>query len=152
MEGRRLDFGQLYGYTVCLVAVLTFLFGAVQAVGAMLDIRELPYTASYVNGPSLVSLGAYKIDLLSRIGADDAGEAAESLVPPDSTLQRMLEAERLHRLALSHQTSRRSLVINLVLLSLTVILFTAHAMWLRARGRTDPVEAEPQGGPELERT
>jgi hypothetical protein len=141
VEGRKLDFGQLYGYTICLVAVLTFLFGTVNLVGAMLDSRELPYTPSYVDGPSLVSLGAYKIDLLSRIGVEEGSEAAASFFPPDSALRRMLDAERLHRLALSHQTSRRTIVINLVLMMLAVLLFAAHWMWLRARERTVSAQA-----------
>lgn len=141
MEARKLDFGQIYGYAVCLVAVLTFLFAAVKVVGAVLDIRELPYTRSYLNGPSLVSLEAYKIDLLSRIATTEESEAVASFFPADSALQRMLEAERLHRLALSHQTSRRTLVTNLVLLVLAVLLFAAHWMWLRARERSASAEA-----------
>lgn len=136
MQGRRVDFGQLYGYTICLVAVLSFLFGAVNLVGGVLDIRELPYTRSYMGGPSLVSLGAYKIDLMSEVGIEEASAATVSLVPSDSTLQRMFEAERLHRLALSHQVSRRTIVINLVLLVLATLLFTAHWRWLRARERS----------------
>ena len=138
VEARKLDFGQIYGYTACLVALLAFLYAAVNMMGAVLDMRELPYTRPYMNGPSLVSLGAYKVDLLSRI--NEGSGAALSLLPPDSTLQRMLQAERLHRLALSHQMSRRTLVVNLVLLVLAVVLFTAHAMWLRARERATSTE------------
>lgn len=136
MKPGKLDFGQVYGYTVCLLAVLTFLFGAVKLVGAVLDIRELPYTQYYMNGPSLASLGAYKIDLLSRFRIEGGSEAVASLLPPDSALQRMLEAERLQRLALSHQLSRRSIVINLTLVALAVLIFAAHWMWLRVRERT----------------
>lgn len=141
MEGKKLDVGQIYGYAVCLITVLTFLFGTAQLVGAMLDIRELPYTESYVNGPSLVSLGAYKLDLLSRVGIEEGSGVAASVLPPDSTLQRMLEAERLHRLALSHQTSRRTIVVDLALLVLAVGLFAVHWMWLRRRERTASAEA-----------
>lgn len=141
MEGKKLDFGQIYGYAVCLVAVLTFLFAAAHLVGAMLDIRELPLTESYINGPSLVSVGAYKLDLLSRMGIEEGGETVASFFPSDSTLQQMFGAERLHRLALSHQTSRRTIVINLVLLALAVLLFAAHWLWLRRRERSALAEA-----------
>jgi hypothetical protein len=135
-EKKLLDFGQIYGYTVCLVAVLAFLFGAVNTVRAYLDIRELLYTEYYMTGPSLVSLGAYKIDLLSRLQIEEGSGAVAALFPPDSTLQRMLEAERLQRLALSHQLSRRTMVVNLVLVALAVLIFAAHWMWLRVRERT----------------
>jgi hypothetical protein len=136
LEDKRIDFGQIYGYAVCLVTILTFLVGAVQLVGGVLDIRELPYTAYYIDGPSLVSLGAYKVDLLSKTGIGGGSAAMASVLPPDSTLQRMLEAERLNRLALSHQLSRRTIVINLVLVVLAVALFVGHWMWLRTRERT----------------
>lgn len=137
MEGKKLDIGQIYGYVVCLVAVLTFIFGAEHMVGAVLDIRELPYTQYYMNGPSLASLGAYKVDLLSRIRTEEEGGALVSLFPSDSTLQGMLEAERLQRLALSHQLSRRAIVINLFLLLLAGVLFAAHWIWLGTRERAD---------------
>lgn len=141
VDERKLDFGQIYGYTVCLVAVLAFLVGAVRLVGAGLDMRELPYTPSYVNGPSLVSLEAFKLDLLSQVGLEEGSGAVASFFPTDSTLRRMLDAERLHRLALSHQISRRTLVVNLVLVGLAVLIFAAHWMWLRARERTSGGEA-----------
>jgi hypothetical protein len=127
------DLGQLYGYAVCFVAVLTFLIGTARLVGAVLDMRELPYTRSYANGPSLVSLGAYRIDLLRGVGAEQGGGAAASLIPPDSTLQRMFEAERLYRLALGHQTSRRTITVSVALLALATLLFAFHWTWLRRR-------------------
>lgn len=136
LEGKRVDFGQIYGYAVCLVAVLTFIVGADQFVGGILDLRELPFTESYINGPSLVSLGAYKVDLLSRTGVEDGSAAVASVLPPDSTLQRMLDAERLSRLALSFQTSRRTIVVNLVLMTIAVGLFAGHWIWLRSRERS----------------
>lgn len=136
MEGRRLDVGQVYGYVVCLVAVLACLSGTVRLAGAILDIRELEYVPSFERGPSLVSFGAYRIDLLSRLGnAAGNGGAAASLIPPDSTLQRMFEAERLHRLARGFQASRRAIVVNLVLLVVATLLLAFHWKWVRARER-----------------
>lgn len=132
----RLDYGQIYGYTVCLLAILTFLFSTARLVGAVLDIRELPYSSSYSNGPSLVSPGAYRIDLLARIGVEDASGTVASALPPDSTWDRMFEAERQYRLALSYQRSRRTIVISLVLVTLAVLLFSAHWQWLRSREST----------------
>lgn len=136
MNGGKPDVGLLYGYAVCLVSVLVFLFATVGLTGAILDIRELPYTRSYVNGPSLVSPESYRLDLLRRVGFEECGGAPASVIPTDLELKRMFEAERLHRLALSHQVSRTALVTHLVLALVAVLLFGGHWIWLRRRERT----------------
>lgn len=145
MEGKKRDIGQLYGYTVCLLAVVTFLFGTVWAVSAYLDTRELPYTAIYRRGPSVVSWESYKLDVLSRFVTEQGSDGAVSLIPAeDSTWQKMFEAEQRDRLALSHQLTRRSLVVSLVTLGVAILLFASHWMWLRSRERIAP-SASPRG-------
>lgn len=134
---RKVDFGQLYGYAVCLVAVVTFIISSVALVHGVLDLREPPYTDSYRTGPSLVSFGAYKLDLLRQVGADEAADVDAALLPPDSTLREMYRAERLDRLALAHQTSRSRIIANVILGSLAVVLFALHWAWLRRRERTN---------------
>lgn len=135
MEEKQLDVGRLYGYGVCLVAVLTFLFGCVELTRGILDYREPPYTESYRAGPTLVSFGAYKLELLGRAELDGAGGAVDALLPTDSTFRQMYEAERLYRLAVSHQTSRRRVTVSVVLLGAAVLLFGSHWLWLRRRER-----------------
>lgn len=136
MEKRTFDFGQLYGYTVCLVTVLVFLYGSVEVAGAMLDLREPPYTQTYRRGPSLSSVGTYRMDVLGQQGFAGAGGPTASTVPADSAFQQMYEAERLYRLALSHQVSRRTIVVNVVLQILAVLLFASHWAWLQRRERS----------------
>lgn len=140
-ESSEFDFGQLYGYTVCLLAILTFLVSFGGLVGGVLDLREPPYTEVYRDGPTLVSLGAYKADILSRGGFSDLGEAGESLVPSDSVFARMYDAERLYRLALTHQVSRRTIAVHAGLLAVAVFLFGFHWQWLRRRERRRYAEA-----------
>lgn len=140
MDRSSFDVGALYGYAVCLLAIVTFLVASAELVEGVLDLREPPYTTTYREGPSLVTLESYRLDLLDRAGLRDSAVAAASL-PPDSTLQSMFERERLYRLALSHQTSRKTIIVNLVLQVLAVGLFTAHWIWLRRREReTSAVE------------
>lgn len=136
MERTRLDVGELYGYAVCLLAIVTFLVASAELVDGVLDLREPPYTTSYREGPSLVTLESYRLDLLDRAEPRDSAVAAAASLPPDSTLQRMFERERLYRLAVSHQTSRKTIVVNLVLQVLALGLFTSHWIWLRRRERS----------------
>lgn len=141
MDRSRFDVGALYGYAVCLLAIATFLVASAELVEGVLDLREPPYTTTYRDGPSLVTLESYRLDLLDRVAPRDSAFAAAAQLPTDSTLQSMYERERLYRLALSHQTSRKTIVVNLVLQVLAVGLFTAHWIWLRRREReTSAVE------------
>lgn len=135
MQKNTIDFGKIYGYTVCLVAILAFMYGSVRVTGGMLDLREPPYTKIYRNGPSLVSVGSYRMDLLGQLGCPGAESPTAVGLPADSSFQRMYEAERMYRLALSHQVTRRKIVVNVVLQVLAVLLFAAHWAWLRRRER-----------------
>jgi len=137
MRERKIDPGRLYGYTVCLVAAFVSLFALVRLTHGILDIRELEYTPTYHDsGPSLVSLGAYKLDVLGRGGlggaggGEDAASATVAAVSTTSGFARMYEAERLYRLALAHQASRTRIVVSLVLLMGALFLFGSHAVWL----------------------
>lgn len=140
MERGKLDVGLLYGYSVCLTTVLVVLFATTRLTEAILDLRELLYTQSYIHGPSLTSLGSYRVDLLRRIGVEECDGARASLIPEDSDLAGMYEAERLNRLALSHQVSRTTAVTNLVLALVATLLFAGHWIWLRRRERAASME------------
>lgn len=135
MEEHELDPGRLYGYAVCLVAVLTIVFACTSLAGRFLDFREPPYTKTYRDGPTLVSFGSYKMDVLSQLQFDGAGGAVGTLIPSDSTFRQMYEKERLYRLAVSHQVSRRGMAVNAVLLGVALLVFGSHWMWLRRRER-----------------
>lgn len=135
MERDELDPGRLYGYAVCLVAILTFVLGARQLVWSVLDFRELPYSEAYTQGPSLASLGAYKWDVLSGLEIRDWSGTEEVLLPTDSEFQNMYEQERTHRIVLAHQTHRSRIVVSLAVLSVSVLLFGTHWSWLRRRER-----------------
>lgn len=140
MEEDELDVGRIYGHVVCLVAVLIFVLASATLTGGILDLREPPYTETYRDGPTLVSFGAYRVEMLSRLKLDGTEGAMETLLPSDSTLQEMYEKERLYRLALSHQASRRTITVSLVLMGVAVLLFLTHWGWFCRRkvpGRTE---------------
>lgn len=137
MEDRSDDYGRVYGYSACLVAILAFLYGGTRLAGAVLDARELLYTEEYRSGPSLVSEDVYRMELSIRAGDAGAGGAA-AVLPPDSTIRRMYDQERKYRLALSHQRTRRSIAVNLFLVVAAAGIFAGHAWWLRRRREPPP--------------
>lgn len=135
MDRKELDPGQCYGYAVCLVAVLILVFGTRQLVQSNLDLRELQYSEAYTNGPSLVSLGAYRLDLLKRLELQDPDGVEVAVLPTDEEFQQMFEQERLYRLALSHQVNRSRMIVSLALLGVAFLLFASHWIWLQRRER-----------------
>lgn len=135
MQNGTFDAGRVYGYTVCLVATLIFVFGAAEMTGGIVDLREPPYTETYRSGPSLVSVDAYRMDVLARGGFAGDDESTTGLLPSDAEWREMYEAERMYRLALTHQWSRRTIIVSLVLQVAAVLLFIGHWSWLRRRER-----------------
>lgn len=133
MRTTKVDPGEIYGYAVCLVSVLVLLFAASELTESVLDLREPPYSESYREGPTLVSLEAYRLDVVGRAGLAEPSAAGATPAVPDSTVRRMYEAERLYRLALSHQVNRRRLMRSAVLMTLALFLFGVHAGWLWRR-------------------
>ena len=118
------------------MAVLTFVVGSQELVAGVLDSRELLYSPSYLSGPSVVSANAYKLELLSELEAPDGNGTLEALLPSDAEFKEMFEAERLYRLALSHQTNRRRIVVSSSLLAVATLLFATHWVWLTRRERS----------------
>lgn len=142
MQNGTFDAGRVYGYTVCLVATLIFVFASVEMTGGILDLREPPYTETYRNGPTLVSVDAYRMDVLARGGFAGDEDSRTDLLPTDAAWREMYEAERMYRLALTHQTGRRTIMVSLVLQVVAVLLFIGHWSWLRSRERP----SSPGGG------
>ena len=80
----------IYGYAVCLVAVITFLISLTALVYAVMDLTD-PINAYRTYGrdaPSLASFENYKVDIIK---ATDPGHGLEL---DDTTLKGMYEAAR----------------------------------------------------------
>src|SRR4029079_5981838 len=85
---------QIYGYTVCLVSIITFLISVTAFVNAILNMADPLHTGSTPTGsPSLASFENYKMDVLKTSQkADEQTKAA--FVPDDQTLKAMYQAAR----------------------------------------------------------
>ena len=160
-------FAQLYGYAVCLIAVVTFLIAANNFVEAAMDLSD-PLHGGDRFGPwgegVPASFEVYRAEYRQRAtlehttvvtGGDGTTSAIVSGGPPaqraprdtlsDEALRRLYEAKRADQIALRHFQALRSLVTSGLLLLLAVGLFVAHWRWLRglngrapAMGRAEP--------------
>jgi hypothetical protein len=146
-------FAQLYGYAVCLIAVVTFLVAANQFVEAAMDLSD-PLHGGDRFGPwgeaVPTSFEVFRADYRQRgaleqtsmlrtidgstsaivSGAAPAQRATRDTLS-DEALRRLYDAKRADQIAWRRFQALRSLVTNGLLLLLAVGLFVAHWRWLR---------------------
>ncbi len=122
---------QIYGYTVCIVAVITFLIAVTDFVNAIIDLQD-PIHAGWVREgePSLASFENYKMDILRSLPqGDDA--SGKSYIPDDNTLRGMYEAARNDKISRTQHQSNRSMIISGLLIIICVVLFITHWRWMK---------------------
>jgi NADH:ubiquinone oxidoreductase subunit 3 (subunit A) len=125
MEGRTNRIQQLYGYAVCLIAVITFLIAASSLVNAVFD-RMRP--DAYEWGSS--SFESYKREQQSQVAAtrEKTGEAVP--LPSDSTLRREFESSRVERKANAEWRANKSMVTSSLMIVFAILLFLTHWRWV----------------------
>ena len=133
---------QLYGYAVCLIALIMGLSGLKSVVESALTLSDPTYSsaAPWSNWaePSVSSFEAF------RATYDRAREmrARPDQPPPqpieEAELKRRYEALRADRTERNRVAAKRSLVINTFMLLIAVALFVLHWRWLRDRARNAP--------------
>jgi len=131
MEKSTRIVSQVYGYAICLVAVITFIFSSIAFINSVLDLGD-PLHAGFTpaGAPSLSSFEHYKMDVMKTYqkNTDKAGETATL---DDATLKRMYDAAREDKISASNHQSRKSLIISGIILLFSIILFITHWKWMR---------------------
>ena len=119
---------QWYGYTVCLVAVVTFLLSARGVVDDLFTLSN-PLHASSRYGSTLTSFEAYQAtrDMMPRRIDGD------SLPPPtEAEMRRQYDALRADQIAQARFDATRGLVASVLMILIAGGLFVWHWRWLRA--------------------
>jgi hypothetical protein len=128
---------QWYGYTVCLVAVVTFLLSARGVVDDLFTLSN-PLRSSSRYGTSLTSFEAYEATqemTPRRVQAD-------SIAPPsEAELRRRYTALREDQIAQSRFDATRGIVASILMLLIATGLFIWHWRWLRALPTGDAADA-----------
>ncbi len=143
--------GRVYGYFICLTAIILFLTSAQAIVGAIVDLGNPKYGADLA-GSNLESFEKYKMNVLNSLHggkgkdvAKDGGKdgeapetsapAAPAYVPDDRGLRTMYDAEIAVKFDAARHVERRRIVENGLLGLLSAGLFVIHWLWLRKRPR-----------------
>ncbi len=118
---------QLYGYAVCLIAVIT---GLICVAGALDDVFDLSNPLAGGGGvESLTSFDAYKATRERPFLRPDQQASPDTL--SDATLRVRFEALRADRIAQRSFRARKGLVKNLIMLLIAIGLFVTHWRWLK---------------------
>ena len=120
---------QIYGYTVCLIAVVAFLIsinGVVDATFTLANPMHGPY--GHVDG--LTNFESYEASRGDRMSPDRNTPADTTLV---ETRRRRFEALRTDRIEANRLQAWRRVVGSGLTMLIAIGLFAWHWSWLRAR-------------------
>lgn len=124
---------QVYGYIVCLVAVITFIICLANIIPSIIDLGDPLHSANMFNpqgSPSLASFEIYKMDILKSASKEETAEKG-NYVPDDATLKIMYEAAKSDKIQTSLHVARRSIIVNGLVMLASIVLFTSHWFWMR---------------------
>jgi hypothetical protein len=131
---------QIYGYTVCLVAVIAFIICIANIIPAIMDLGDpLHAGGNFVPAgtPSLASFDNYKMDILKNSKGDEQ-RTETNWIPDDKTLRSMFEAAKADKISQATHVSVREIVVNSIIVLISILLFITHWIWMRRLARTIP--------------
>ena len=152
MEKSSKVVGQIYGYFICLTAIILFLTSVQSIVGSLVDLGNPKYAADLA-GSSLESFEKYKMNVLNSLysakekeketdkgkvdgdPAEGVRSAAPSYIPDDTGLRAMYEAEKTIKFDSARHVEWRRIIENGLMGLLSAALFIIHWLWLRKRPR-----------------
>jgi hypothetical protein len=128
---------QLYGYTVCLIAVAIAIVSVTGIVGSAFDLTTPTMTTDSEFGfePSVSSFEAYRAtyDRERRV-MSSGNSTVVADTTPEPILRQRYEALRNDRVERAIVRAHRALVTNVFGLLLAIVLFVIHWRWVRKLG------------------
>jgi len=136
MEKSTRVVAQVYGYAICLVAVITLLIATSGLITAIIDLGDPIHAGfNFQGSPSLASFENYKLDVMKSFskGADNS---TVSYTPTDEELKAMYEAAKNDKIQSSNHQSKKSILINSFLIAICIFLFIVHWSWMRRTAKS----------------
>jgi hypothetical protein len=128
---------QIYGYLVCLVAVITFLICISTLVNALLDLGDPLHAGWNRDGsPSLASFDNYRMDVL-KAPQKQSDITKASFVPDEQALRAMYNAAKDDKIQSERHTANKTVVVDVLLLVICLALFITHWRWMRKLAKTE---------------
>jgi hypothetical protein len=131
MEKSKKIISQIYGYLICLVAVITFLICIANMVNAIIDLGDPIHSGWSSNGTAkLNSYEIYKLDVMKST-KDEKGDTNSAYVPSETEIKAMYESERSDKIQKVKHDSNKSIIVCSLLILISVVLFITHWRWMR---------------------
>ena len=133
-------FAQLYGYAVCLVAVVVGLISGNNVIEAAFDMSD-PAHASWGGRDVPSTFEEYRAEQrqISRSGekvmepgAPSSATSSSAAPVSDDELRKIYDAKKADMIATQVFHARRSLASSALLLLASIVLFAWHWRWLRS--------------------
>lgn len=124
---------QWYGYMVCLIAVVVFLFSLTGLINALFDLRDPIHGGSGFFAFPQVNLSSFenfKVDKLAQLQINESGESEPLYVPSDEELQAMYQAAREDQITNIVNRAYRMITIDIIMIIVAAGLFVWHWKWL----------------------
>jgi len=129
---------QIYGYTVCLVVVITFIICISNIIPSIMDLSDPLHAGAsfqFTGTPSLASYENYKMDILKSTKSDDQ-KTGTNYIPDDKTMRSMYEAAKADRISQNNHSSIRTIVVSGLIILISIVLFITHWLWMRRLSKT----------------
>jgi hypothetical protein len=126
----------VYGYTVCVIAVVTFLICASVLVNNVFDLAN-PIAAGSAFGSSLSSFEAYQATA-SRPASAAPGQPDTASA---ATMRRRFDALRADKISRVSFEAWKAIVTSGLLLLISVALFVWHWRWMKRLGAAEAAAA-----------
>ena len=120
---KKTKMSQVYGYLVCVIAIITFLIALGGLITSIMDSSEPLYTWGDTN--NLSSFENFKMNALSSSKNDI------KFNPDDATLRVMFEDAKNHKIRQVQHQTKKSIVVNSILIILSLVLFFVHWRWMQ---------------------
>ena len=119
---------QIYAMIIGTVCVITFLIAVGAIISSVIDRSEPLYARGYEQ--NLTSFEHFKMESLRSVNKEQV------YIPDDEALSKMYDAAKAERIKLVYHQTKRSLVVNSILLLASIALFTAHWRWIKGKSGT----------------
>ncbi len=134
---------QLYGYSVCLIAIVVMLVSISSIVDKAFTLSDPLASAGgpfgWGGGPVLTSFESYKATV-NRVAAPvpPGGRDSTAPRPTDAALRARYDVLRADQLRRSRLDAQRGLTSSVLLLLISAALFWFHWRWVRRSGGPPP--------------
>ena len=120
---------QVYGYIVCIIAIITFLISLGGLITSVIDSGDPLYTWGDTN--HLSSFENFKMNALS------SGQNEIKFNPDDATLKLMFEDAKNHKIKRVQHETKKAIIVNSILIVISIALFIIHWRWMKKKDKLE---------------